>query len=90
MGLYIPGMEMPEKEGVGLFLYPDGRVNMWRPHALVGQKYEAVPVPPHGRLGDLDKLAVQFSDNQCYFAQGIRRRIGEAPTIIPAEEGSNG
>lgn len=47
-----------------------------------------VPVPPHGRLGDLDKLA----DNMRSATAGMEHRaiimheICRAPTIIPAEE----
>ena len=48
-----------------------------------------VPVPEHGRLGDLDKLA----DNMRSATAGMEHRaiimheIRRAPTIIPAEEG---
>lgn len=45
-----------------------------------------VPVPPHGRLGDLDALLFNIpapiEDEYKY----VRRIIEETPTIIPAEE----
>ena len=47
-----------------------------------------VPVPPHGRLGDLDKLA----DNMRSATAGMEHRaiimheIRRAPTIIPADD----
>lgn len=50
MSIIIKEMDLPEKEAVGLFLYPDGRVTMWRPHAFVGHDYEAVAVPGTGKL----------------------------------------
>lgn len=58
-----------------------------------------VPVPPHGRLGDLDALTDKVigkyigheRKNELIFAaaeikQDICDLIGDAPTIIPAEE----
>lgn len=96
MGVYI-NMEMPEKEGVALFLYPGGRVNVWKGNAFVGHEYAAVPVRPHGRLGDLDKQDVQIEalierhlhgytkstwDFVCELRDILKRNI----TIIPASE----
>lgn len=60
-----------------------------------------VPVPPHGRLGDLDALARQIEHERFHHTHtdGLAARhhvaeyghflkaISEAPTIIPAEEG---
>ena len=45
-----------------------------------------IPVPPHGRLGDLDALTERFWDGQCYFTDAIKSKLQSAPTIIPAEE----
>ena len=55
-----------------------------------------VPVPPHGRLGDLDRM---LADNEIYYNQlgradgeigaryrSVKRSIELAPTIIPEEE----
>ena len=59
-----------------------------------------VPVPPHGRLGDLDVLEQMFSDidnapysgfdgeEPFYSAEDAARIIRLAPSIIPAEEGT--
>ncbi len=58
-----------------------------------------VPVPPHGRLGDLDKLEQMFVDidnapysgfdgsEPFYSAEDAAQIIRLSPTIIPAEEG---
>lgn len=54
----------------------------------------AVPVPPHGRLGDLDKLENGLR-HMAKYQYGERQRgilgccetIRMAPTIVPAEEG---
>lgn len=52
MGIYIKGMEMPQKKyGYVLVIYPDGKV-----YCQDGEEYTAFPVPPHGRLIDADAL----------------------------------
>lgn len=94
MGIYLPNMEMPRK-GQMLVIFPDGTsyvcFNGMRERLT---QTTVVPVPPHGRLGDLDKLEnglrhmakYQFGERQ----QGILgccETIRLAPTIIPAEEG---
>ena len=55
-GIYIPGMEMPTGNGpITLFIYPDGKVIVCGRLGPL-DRYEAIPVPDHGRLGDLDAL----------------------------------
>ena len=52
MGVYIKNMEMPNKKnGAVLIIYPDGKCAFED-----GKTYQAVPVPPHGRLIDADAL----------------------------------
>lgn len=59
MGLYIKNMEMP-KEGswTTVRIYSDGTcaVPNRQGDCTLIKGTKAVPVPPHGRLGDLDKL----------------------------------
>ena len=96
MSIIIKGMEMPKN-----------CYNCWLGHKC--QKYEAllwneidkerkpdcplVPVPPHGRLGDLDALkakAIERSE-KCGEMVNVLDKvitaydISTAPTIIPAE-----
>ena len=95
-GIYIKGMEMPTSP-VLFCVHPDGKVfadleGGWR-------EYKAVPVPQHGRLGDLDRLERMFADideapysgfdgdEPFYSADDAAQIIRLAPTIIPAEEG---
>jgi len=86
MGVYIKDMEMPViATEWSIRRAADGR---W--YAVAdGEWHELVPVPPHGRLGDLDKLA----DNMRSTTAGMEHRaiimheIRRAPTILPAEEG---
>lgn len=110
MSVLIEGMKMPKNccecwfmEGAdewccahrGRYLEPDYRIAIkdkpdWCP---------LVEVPPHGRLGDLDKLEKMFSDidsapyscfdgeEPFYSAEDATHIIKLAPTVIPAEEG---
>lgn len=99
MGVYINGMEMPkhDDEYVIFTVYGDGGVvygPLNRPH--VRYKNRAVPVhEPHGRLGDLDRLAKEVEDMIKEFpldSIGAERYrlfaelIKTAPTVIPASE----
>ena len=52
MSILIKGMEMPTVP-TRFIIFADGRVEDEDDSAY---KYSAVPVPPHGRLGDLDRI----------------------------------
>ena len=94
MSVYIPGMEMPKNECVGVFVYPDGRVHVWRSMSSVRQEYKAVPVPPHGRLIDADALCEKLEKAmkiKPYLEGAFNAAISFAliaPTIIPASGGN--
>lgn len=98
MSILIKGMEMPTDCAMMLKIFPDGRVGVpihlnWCGTIVVNDA-EAVPVPPHGRLGDLDKLESGLR-HMAKYQHGERQQgilgccetIRLAPTIIPAEEG---
>ena len=103
MGIYIKGMEMPKDKAVAVVIHPDGTAYSAKMFAGVCTEYlddyTAVPVPPHGRLGDLDKLEQMFVDidnapysgfdgsEPFYSAEDAAQIIRLSPTIIPAEEG---
>ena len=77
MGIYIKNMGMP-KEGCyhRICIYPDGAV------PIEGGMYEAIHVPPHGRLidaDDIENITVIMNEN----GSGFNRIV--APTVIPAE-----
>ena len=87
-GLYLPGMEMPNKgEYSATFqVYADGSATLYLWYEDVA--HEAIPVPPHGRLIDADALCDGLVSNN-----PIVIYAGCAPTIIPAdpaEEETNG
>ena len=98
MSIYITNMDIPKDEAVALYIYPDGRVKLWRPQAAVSHEYEAVPVLPHGRLIDGDELYASLkkwliqnrhsmTEATRVWIRGVLEGIAAAPTIIPAEEG---
>lgn len=87
MGVYIKGMEMP-KENEVICIFQNGivqkRVIEWSSLYEVLERSNAIPIPPHGRLGDLDKLALEMMD-----AANVDQALAmldDAPTIIPASE----
>ena len=102
MGVYIKGMEMPSKcvecrlaTKTDFDSCPFCDVTMrdlskdewWyeRP-----QDCPLVPVPPHGRLGDLDAIRADIDEKRpgrSYEDAWALTVIDTAPTIIPAEEG---
>ena len=52
VGIYIKGMEIPKGDSMIVAIRPDGMIEDVM-GCYVGK---AVPVPPHGRLGDLDRI----------------------------------
>ena len=98
MGIYLPKMEMPRK-GQMLVIFPDGTsyvcFNGMRERIA---QTKAVPVPAHGRLGDLDKQDTQiealierhlhgYTKSTWDFVCELRDILKRKSTIIPAEEG---
>ena len=92
MGVYIEGMKMP-KEGehpLWIALHSDGTVEYNANKGDGWQMTTAVPVPPHGRLGDLDALAESVRNPGIFppvVSSEVLAFLRNAPTIIPAEEG---
>lgn len=107
MGVYIKGMEMPKNchscpMCLMRFCQAGDRElseQETRPNAKRQEDCPLVPVQPHGRLGDLDKLEKMFADidsapyscfdgaEPFYSAEDAVQIIRLAPTMIPAEEG---
>ena len=87
-GIYIPNMEMPKNEPMLVKINPDGSVSTTAKNNY--RKYEAIPVPDHGRLGDLDELKKKAewanTDDDTDVRVVRLDSIDEAPTIIEAEE----
>lgn len=93
MSILITGIDMPTKGNpITVSIYPDGTAEWEAQH----KKGTAVPVPPHGRLIDADKLRLSsgFSTTTEYGlgrSDQIEAIKSNAPTIIPADkEADNG
>lgn len=93
-GVYIQGMKMPEScadcRFCGEYCYAKGDENKYSklPCPLA-------PVPPHGRLGDLDAIMTKLNEtskrvfgndsvSECSSLSIVADYIEEAPTVIPA------
>lgn len=94
MGVYLHNMEMPKGTNMMLLISPDGDV--WEMGDLLGDDkhldgVKAVPVPPHGRLGDLDALAGYIHQQEDWLSEAaIHAFCGilcKMPTIIPPSGG---
>lgn len=95
MSILINGMEMPRGRGeyeLRLYVDSDGTCTVEGSYcSFEGEPFEAVPVPPHGRLIDADAL---IADNwflmkivngvNCAWTES--KKLKDVPTIIPAEE----
>ena len=89
MSVLIKGMEMPTNCDALLHIHSDGRAVLY-PFGASGEvtEYQAIPVPPHGRLIDADALLKgcertgnEYVTREWAFSQSA---IENAPTIIPA------
>ena len=90
MSIYIKDIKMPTKGYKLLLVHADGSVQ------TTDGETSAIPVPEHGRLGDLDEfknIKYELPDGQKAFNRGfhsgvqyVQRMIMDAPTIIPASE----
>lgn len=105
MGVYLPNMEMPTEGEYNMTLYvcSDGSAYMDVASFPVDKdKFDVIPVPPHGRCIDADALYRKMfvgPDGQIYpnndvdnwphtmAFREIKHHILFAPTIIDAEEG---
>ena len=85
--ILIRGMEMPNAKFGSMIvaIRPDGMVEDVM-GCYVGK---AVPVPLHGRLGDLDALAESVRNPSIFppvVSSEVLAFLRNAPTIIPASE----
>lgn len=99
MGIYIKGMEMPhycvncQFEYCGTCMVNGKNVEEFEyTHSKITKDpgCPLVPVPPHGRLGDLDRLVRMFvCSANARIINGLNvaeQIVKNAPTVIPAEE----
>ena len=102
MGIYIQGIELPKEQNVPTWavIFSNGEVRIYKDGFNTDQgngKGTAVPIPPHGRLGDLDDFAKHMKnlvekaeddgfDLGAVWYSAFVRHIELTPTIIEAEE----
>ena len=98
MNILIKGLEMPINEPLLVKINPDGSVNTTAQNDY--QKYEAIPIPPHGGLIDVNTLKEQLKKpivmpvdkaerlwegwHECTI--GVNAAIEATPIVIEAEE----
>lgn len=76
---------MPKVRDTLVLVKTDGTAIVYEDEVYVTT---AVPVPPHGRLGDLDRLEAKWAncDHGVYYDKmNFVQSIQKAPTIIPEE-----
>lgn len=100
MSVLINGMEMPTNDDMtptDVRVYPNGAAIVFYENGKRQQYTQATPVPPHGRLGDLDELYASLekwliqnrhsmTEATRVWIRGVLEGIAAAPTIIPADE----
>jgi hypothetical protein len=79
-------MEIPT-EDQEIIIRIDSSGTVMTEYALPISWAKAVPIPPHGRLGDLDALIKKIPVVSYEIHENIRTLLESAPTIIPTEEG---
>lgn len=95
MGVYIKGMEMPKDGVYWCEIGVAGDIATITIHGEDRKSFHLVPVPPHGRLGDLDELYNHlnewylthehgFSETEKIYIRAMLSGVKDAPTIIDA------
>ena len=98
MSIYIKNVDMPKGRPVCIVIDAAGQA---RRYDLNHDKYaddelfEAITVPPHGRLKDYDRIIKEYYEwfsktesreyENMFYA--LRMAINGSPTIIPTEKG---
>ena len=99
-GVYIKGMEIPDKCGHCRFA---DAFDCWvdrqfiPTHDARRKDCPLIEIPPHGRLGDLDELYNHlnewylthehgFSETEKIYIMAMLSGVKDSPTIIPASE----
>lgn len=95
-GIYIKGFQLPEKNDlycVKVECEPGKNpvASIWRKDVLGSMSFgafECIPVPDHGRLGDLDELEQAMRNRKNYIGRlsDPDCLVADAPTIIPADK----
>ena len=83
MSVYIKGLDLPTGDkAVHIEIHADGTVIKWnygKNDEIIG---EAIPVPPHGRLGDLDDLAERFTPDDHVYPSKIEKSAYDSGRLM--------
>jgi len=96
--LLIKGLKLPERTNeLRLIIHPNGQTIV--SNYTYWEETEAIEVPEHGRLGDLDMLYEKmrtyndhegardlFGEVELIHRDSILYAIEDAPTVIPADK----
>ena len=90
MDILIKNMNLPKTDSVTVRIYANGNVDL----LLKGTNYrlvdaEAISIPEHGRLGDLDALENKVIEEADYPSHELCTAIDQirnAPTIVEASK----
>lgn len=93
MDILIKGMEIPKETQCCYTIFPNGKVIVHWDGKVLGEA-EAIELPPHGRLGDLDKLSGETNYLICTDCEiescedcdveWCKNIIENAPTVLEA------
>lgn len=72
-GIYISNIEIPKEHPLYITLRPDGSVHVWDSYSGGGYGTQAISVPDHGRLEDLDDV---INDVRHYLCEGCSDYCG--------------
>lgn len=92
MGIYIKGMEMPKGNYyIDIRLFSDGWAHIPTDEPpYYNRAFEAIELPPHGRLGDLDELVKKSYEIKTCVGRYSRvvhiEDVKNAETILPADK----
>lgn len=90
MGIYIPGMEIPNEGYLIVRIYANREVYEPTNCAYILNKVAtAIPIPPHGDLiekHNIFKLIWDFPEIDKLLTVEFMKALYNLPTIIPAEE----
>ena len=92
MSVLIKGVEMPENGScIQIVIDDDGKVypSVEKCILKMGSIAKAVPVPPHGRLIDADKIPykkIMLDDDDEFYYGVTQPYIDRMPTIILADD----
>ena len=82
----IKGMEMPKDGVYWCEIGVAGEIAMITIHGEDRKSFRLIPIPPHGRLIDADKIRYHSGTWEKGFDWVMQSEIALMPTVIPADK----